>query len=413
MANTCKLIVGLFFALCCFGVYMLSNQVEMQSLKMKNLMKVAKLVVKEIDLTNPSTAAGLADTDIVSMNADFVMPVPLCATDTLKNSICGKCINIEQTVEMYQRVDVQTCTYGRKGKTITNEYVAQGGEMRLVKSNDDEKHAKTYQEMRNSGQCQTTTTYEWLEDESDDDNHSWHFPSSNDATWGTKLYENSVGNIIFMDMATNSVLKFLGSSHIQDLGITKTGSVSMSIWPITNFYQSGARASAEELCIAYSEATTWATKLANTQSGFNNSEFVQLPNYGNPVKYPHCEAVHPTMPTGTYKITATCNGAQSLDMRIIAGIQTVPGVTYKVLRPWTDEVGSTTFFMLWSQDGTKTTNEMIAAAQQQLAAVTQAVLQMCSYGMMGTGGLALISIFLGFIDKGDGSRSRKSSGSSD
>jgi len=398
MANNCKIIFGLLFLALAFAVVKIGEQIQLSWVKQKAVFDLGKLSCKDIDLDDLTPADITADS-CVSFKTDYNIAQNLCADDVLKEQLCAKAMMIRQRITMYQKFEKEVCSNKRTGAPF--------------EADEDIEEAKA----SGRAQCTTETKYEWDHKKSPDSSKTFHFPTSDNAAigydnQGWRQFKNSANNSYFAtDTATYKVRL---SNIAYNEGLRQAGGpVAMDVWPVENFYETGVanRADAAELCIEYSEATSWALDYANDNDGLTNAQFTNGLNYGKEADYPRCEKTYPAMPVGTYKIVAEKRGGEQENLRII-GTLGANGFTNNeaTVDGWKpDGSGSTgPHLFIWAPNEPETTTAITEESTRQEQAVGNLLKTMRNISNV-LGAIGAIFIVLGLIAKDDKGSSSSSS----
>lgn len=247
-----------------------------------------------------------------SVLVDFEIRGKACSNNILTDSICDKCISLEQNVRQWQHWTVEVCKNARNMRS--EEYDVE---------NLTPEERKNYEELARKKNCHTEDRYGWRNKEGN--GISWQFPSSDPIDHGRRGFFNDINNLRLQDMDstddTHSAI-FGGSAFDEKkmtlaytIAMLKTGNTPVSIYNGTlytganNAYES--QRDQHQLCIQHTEANEFI-------GGITTSEFENLPDFGELDEYPLCDDENKSV--GTYSVEAECRGQPDAGVRVIGNI---------------------------------------------------------------------------------------------
>lgn len=302
------------------------------------------------------------DGQCYSVRTNFAITTDTCSNNILSESICDKCMILNQNVEQWQEYEVEVCKNQR----------FQGTNARVFNVKDpqiSDKEKEEYNEFARNQNCHTEYRYGWRGHEDNHNNIAWNFPSTSESDRGTRSFPANASALRFEDYASPSSSMIFGGAMWDDkyMGIAKavafgrTGQEQMSIWNETVFYGDANDASRDSFnfCIEQNEAES------NFIGGITDDEFKALPNYGDLTAYPHCHLDENTgQQLGTYKVRADCVGLPDADIRIIGTAKKDLNTNQWHMGPYQspnypDTGDIPTMMFVWEQDGALETGQAI------------------------------------------------------
>jgi len=375
---------SLGFLLAAIGTWQFLEAAQKTYNANKRLANAARDKCTDINLSEISDSDTIPG-DCYSFRTHFQIAENVCSPNTLSESICGQCIDVTQKVQQYQEYEVQVCDKKRMGgSTESRTFDLEEGDL-------TEEDKKEYEKLKRNQNCRQEKRYGWRSHKSPD--MDWNFPSVNDEDHGNRKLSSEQHNLRFADFADNSHSVQFGNfydDHYDEdkmvlsmaTAYLKTGAEDMQVWNKT-FYGNSEDLSRDpyQLCLDETAAADFDA------DGLTDSEFQASANYGNITAYPHCHLENPDMPTGTYKLSAKCNGRQQSDIRIIGTLK--KNGTHWNAGPYSDsenypdipfgeEADFPVYLWVWATDGSLTTNEAIDGYLDEIAALFTLVKNTCN-----------------------------------
>lgn len=397
-------------AIACYQYMVIAEKVYNAN---KSLANGAKYRCKDATIQELALGDGIENT-CYSVVADFEIKQNTCADTVLKESVCGRCMHVNQNIQQWQDYEIQVCA--RSGKNVQartfDSYDIEHG--KLNKEDQEE-----YYDLARNQNCKTETRYGWRDHE-----HSfvpWDFPSSDPQDRGNRQFKTPGDKLRFQDPASSDPAHSIafnndGNKYAEnkfkiayDYAIGKSSSDPIHVWNATSFYGDFIKDLArdtQKLCIENGEAS-------ELNGGLTNSEFMALPDYGKETHYPLCgqdtgdSKDNQNRNVGTYKISADCVGKPESHMRVI-GTATKDSNNQWQMGPYTspespDIENIPVMMFIWETDGSLSTSAAIDKYLQELALLftsIKGILQACM------GFNIIMMCVCGKIDKGKSSSSK-------
>lgn len=134
MLKNCVLFFGCFSLVIALIFFILISITQKVYLKTYKLSEQSLLDCQETTISDIIQQNGVISGNCYTFIADFDILEEACSDNILKDSICGKCIELQQTVLQYQKMPGNDCRRRHQGNYLTH-----------VKRNENGHESQEYQ----------------------------------------------------------------------------------------------------------------------------------------------------------------------------------------------------------------------------------------------------------------------------